>query len=214
VLVDTETLFFETTREAFARLGLNLTEEAWGLQYLAEGKPSRHIALAMGADPARLEAVIRQRNEQYRRLLGRPPAIRPMVRETLAGLFGRFRMAIVTGCDRDQFDHVHATSGLLEFFELIVTSDDCPHPKPHPELYLTALRALKVQASQCIALEDSPRGLAAARGAGIRCIAIPTELTASLPFPGALAVEANVSAVFKYLPNATLSENGCMPKLP
>ena len=48
VLVDTETLFYETTRVAFARLGLDLTKEIWGRQYLGEGKSSREIAALLG----------------------------------------------------------------------------------------------------------------------------------------------------------------------
>jgi beta-phosphoglucomutase-like phosphatase (HAD superfamily) len=57
VLLDTETLFFETTRAAFARLELNLTREIWGSQYLGEGKSSREIALSVGAD---VSEVLRQ----------------------------------------------------------------------------------------------------------------------------------------------------------
>src|SRR5262249_6269775 len=119
VLVDTETLFFEITCEAFAYLGLTLTKEIWGSQYLTEGKSSRQIALALGAG-ALVESVFMKRNETYRQRLAQPAAIRPLVRETLAALRGRMRMAIVTGCDRDQLNLVHASSGLLDCFELIV----------------------------------------------------------------------------------------------
>jgi len=206
VLVETESLFFEVTRAAFARLGLALTKDLWGTRYLAEGKPSREIALALGADPARIDSVLRERNEEYRRVLRQPPSIRPHVRETLKALVGRVRMAIVTGCDRAQLDQVHASSELLSFFELIVTSDDCPHPKPHPELYRIALRVLKLDPSNCLAIEDSPRGVAAACAAGVACLAVPTELTSRLRFPGALAVEPEVSAVLKYLDRSSSQE--------
>jgi HAD superfamily hydrolase (TIGR01509 family) len=199
VLVDTESLFFEVTRAAFARLGLALTKEIWSTRYLTDGKPSREIALALGADPDLIDQVLSDRNKEYRQILSRPPTIRPQVRETLQALFGRIRMAIVTGCDRDQLDRVHASSGLLKYFELVVTSDDCPNAKPDAGLYLTALRSLKIAPEECIALEDSPRGLAAAHAAGIACLAVPTELTQSLPFPGAFSVEKDVSAVLKWL---------------
>jgi HAD superfamily hydrolase (TIGR01509 family) len=199
VLVDTESLFFETTRLAFARLGLVLTREIWGERYLADGKSSREIAVAMGAEPGRAEVVLAERNREYRRVLQHAPAVRPRVRETLAELAGKVRMAIVTGCDRSQLKLAHAASGLLGYFERIVTSDECSNPKPHPELYLTALRALHVDAGDCIAVEDSPRGVAAARAAGIACLAVPTELTAGLRFEGAVEVVGDVSEVRRFL---------------
>lgn len=203
VLVDTESLFFETTRLAFERLGLVLTRQIWGDRYLAKGKSSLEIAVAMGAEPGRAEAVLAERNREYRRVLQQPPSVRPRVRETLEDLASKVRMAIVTGCDRSQLKLAHASSGLLGFFELIVTSDECSNPKPHPELYLTALRALKVDAADCIAVEDSPRGVAAARAAGIACLAVPTELTAGLRFEGALGVAGDVSELGRYLGKAT-----------
>jgi HAD superfamily hydrolase (TIGR01509 family) len=197
VLVDTETLFFDITRQAFVELGVSLTKEVWGRRYLSDGSPSRVIAAELGADPARIVPVLEARNQQYRRLLTAPPLIRPRVRETLSTLASTVRFAIVTGCDRQQLELVHQSTNLLGFFELIVTSDNCTHAKPHPELYLTALKALDLPASECIAVEDSPRGLASARAAGVACVVVPTELTAGLDFEGAISVEKDVSGVLR-----------------
>jgi len=104
----------------------------------------------------------------------------------------------VTGCGRNQLDVVHGEGDLLSFFDLIVTSDDCAGFKPDPEPYLTAIRKLGVNAERSIAIEDSPRGLASAQAAGVSCIVVPTELTGALPFPGALAVEPDISGVLKH----------------
>ena len=140
-----------------------------------------------------------ERNRQYRQVLGQPPAVRPQVRETLGELSGRVRMAIVTGCHRDQLQLMHRSSGLLGFFEAIVTGDECAQPKPHPELYLAALKVLGVSARRCIAVEDSPRGLASARAAGVPCVVVPTELTRTLGFVGALSVEQDVSGILRFV---------------
>ena len=67
-----------------------------------------------------------------------------------------------------------------------LTGDECPNPKPHPDLYL--------------AVEDSPRGLTAARAAGVACLVVPTELTHDLNSAVALSVEPDVSAVLNHLP--------------
>ena len=204
VLVDTEILFYETTRVAFARLGLDLTKKIWGIQYLGEGKSSREIAALLGGDPDRIAEVMAERNRQYLQVLGEPPPLRPQVRETLGELSGRVRMAIVTGCHRDQLQLMHRSSGLLGFFEAIVTGDECTHPKPHPELYLAALKVLGVSARFCIAVEDSPRGLASARAAGVPCVVVPTDLTRALGFVGALSVEQDVSGILKHIRQETI----------
>jgi HAD superfamily hydrolase (TIGR01509 family) len=199
VLLDTEILFYETTRGAFARLGLDLTKEIWGRQYLGEGKSSREIAALLGGDPDRIAGVMDERNRHYRQILDQPPAVRPQVRETLGELSGRVRMAIVTGCHHDQLQLMHRSSGLLGYFEAIVTGDECSHPKPHPELYLAALKALVVSARCCLAVEDSPRGLASAMAAGVPCVVVPTDLTRTLGFVGALSVEQDVSGILKHI---------------
>ena len=199
VLVDTETLFYETSRSAFKQLGLDLTRKTWAQLYLGEGKNSKEIASSLGADPARIGPVLEERNRQYLRVLEKPPPLLTKVRETLASLRGRVKMAIVTGCGRHQLDLVHATSHILGFFDVIVTSDTCSCAKPHPEPYLNAIRVLGVQAERCIAVEDSPRGLASARAAGVPCVVVPTELTSILDFPGALAIEQDLEGALRHI---------------
>jgi len=199
VLVDSETVFFKITRCAFARLGLELTEEIWATQYLGHGKGSKDIAECLGAHPAEINSVLKDRNEQYLIALGQPPEIRPKVRETLATLYGRVRMAIVTGCPRKELNLMHEQSGLLEFFETVLTADDYDDPKPSPAPYLAAVNALSLNATNCIAVEDSRRGFSSAIAAGIACMVVPTELTAMQDFSGSLAVEPDVSGILRYV---------------
>ena len=58
-------------------------------------------------------------------------------------------------------------------------------PKPAPDLYLGVAECLGVAPERCVALEDSPNGLRAALAAGMRCVVVPTPLTAGLDFTGA-----------------------------
>lgn len=200
ILVDTEMTFYEVSRAAFAHFGIELTRNIWGIQYLGEGRSSREIAASMGGVPDEFNPILDDRNARYRDMLRRnPPRVRSQVPETIAALHGKFRLAIVTGSHRDQFDSMHRLSGLTEYFDVIVTGDDCSRPKPDPGLYLAALDALNLRAEDCIAVEDSRRGMMAARSAGIACVVVPTELTRMQDFSGALAVEDEISAVLKYI---------------
>jgi HAD superfamily hydrolase (TIGR01509 family) len=70
--------------------------------------------------------------------------------------------------------------GLHVHFDTIKTAADVERVKPDPELYLAALDALGLDASEAIALEDSPNGIAAAKAAGLFCVAIPNLMTHDL----------------------------------
>jgi HAD superfamily hydrolase (TIGR01509 family) len=58
-------------------------------------------------------------------------------------------------------------------FATVVTGDQVLDGKPHPEAYLTAAAALGVDPSRCVAIEDSPTGIASAEAAGCVVVAIP-----------------------------------------
>ena len=53
--------------------------------------------------------------------------------------------------------------------------------KPAPDVYLAAARRLGVAPASCVAIEDSPNGIAAAKAAGMRCVAVPDPLLAADP---------------------------------
>jgi HAD superfamily hydrolase (TIGR01509 family) len=177
VLVDTETAFYEVTRDAFAKEGVVLRAGHWARTYLGEGRATRDIAADLGIRADAIDAFVEGRNRLWKARMEAGVSPRPKVPETLRLLEGKVRMAIVTGSPREQFDAVHRFTGLAHFFETVLTSDDYERSKPHPDSYVSALRTMGLPAERCIAVEDSPRGLAAAQAAGLRCILVPTELT-------------------------------------
>src|ERR1041385_5438502 len=70
---------------------------------------------------------------------------------------------------------------LVKGWATVVCADgDTTRCKPSPALYREALEALGVDAGEAIAFEDSPNGIAAARAAGIFCVAFPNEVTSAL----------------------------------
>jgi HAD superfamily hydrolase (TIGR01509 family) len=75
--------------------------------------------------------------------------------------------------------------GILEQFDCLRCRDDVANAKPEPDLYIAVLKCLGVAASEAIAIEDSPNGVMAAKRAGLRCVAIPNSITATLDLSGA-----------------------------
>jgi HAD superfamily hydrolase (TIGR01509 family) len=70
-------------------------------------------------------------------------------------------------------------------FDLVVDAAQVSDPKPDPAAYLFALEKLGTQADDCVAIEDNPGGVSAAKAAGIRCLAFPNANTAGQDFSAA-----------------------------
>lgn len=199
LLLDTERLFFEVTKEFFRESGLEITEALWAREYLGNAKRSFQIAIELGMQEAHAFAMLERRNSHYRRCLQGEVPIRPGVSETLAHLSGKVRLAMVTGSPRDQVLMMHSQTGLLDHFELIIADDDVERPKPHREPYSKALEMLGVEPSRALAVEDSLRGFHSARAAGIDCVIVPNSITRLQRFSGALAVEEEFKDVLRHL---------------
>ena len=71
-------------------------------------------------------------------------------------------------------ERVLEVSGLRDRFGCVLSADDVARPKPAPDLYVELARALGADAGACVALEDSPTGVAAARAAGAFVIGVPS----------------------------------------
>jgi HAD superfamily hydrolase (TIGR01509 family) len=195
VLIDTEALFFQATRDVLIGAGIDLSRELYVEYALQKGQSCFDLAAARGWSASRISELRAQRDREYSALLLTGPGPMKHVRETLALLRRRFRMAIVTTSKAEHFHLMHRDSGLMEFFEFAITREDYEHSKPNPEPYITALNRLQLAAEECVAIEDSQRGLAAANGAGIRCIVVPSGLTEGGDFRKATKILDSLSAL-------------------
>ena len=80
--------------------------------------------------------------------------------------------ALVTGSTRPEAELMLKALDLLHCFQVTVCAGEYTHGKPDPEPYLKAATALGVAPPSCLVIEDSSAGIAAARAAGMRCIAV------------------------------------------
>ncbi|NTW74953.1 MAG: HAD family phosphatase [Chlorobiaceae bacterium] len=199
LLLDSESLFFDMTRSFFAEAGVHLDESYWGIEYLGNAKHSLEIAEELGMSAELIRPLLERRNEAFVKRISRSVPLMPKVRETIEALSGKVRLGLVTGSPRDKVELMHGPNGLLDRFDVIVTDDEVRNSKPHPEPYLKALELLGLKPEQCLAVEDSRRGLSSAHAAGIDCIVVPNSLTRAQRFDLAVTVENDVSAVLEHL---------------
>jgi HAD superfamily hydrolase (TIGR01509 family) len=182
VLVDTERLYFQATRELLAETGVELTAADYRRYLLVANTGAWHLAAAQGYDEAAIASLRKRRDQRYHSLLLNEEVLIPGVPQLLAQLHARTRMAVVTSSKRAHFEAIHDRTDLTRYFELILTREDYVLSKPDPEPYRTALARMGLRAEQCLVLEDSERGLVAAKAAGLPCWVIPSELTRESSF--------------------------------
>ncbi len=204
VLVDTEQLYFEATRDVLARAGFPLSATQYVDVCMVQSVGPWPLALAAGFSPDEVQTLRAERDARYAQALvdgggAERSLVRPDVRAALTALHGRCRMGIVSGAERTHFDLAHERSGLLPFFEFVITGSDCTNLKPDPEPYLRALALTGAGPGSCLAVEDSERGLRSARAAGIRCVILPCALSAGGTFEGAEAVLSSPLDLLQWL---------------
>lgn len=196
VLVDTEGLYFQASREALARIGFDLSAEQFTAISLASGRSVFELATA---DAGLMDDLRHWRNRRYSALLAEQELLLPGVRETLAQLAAHKRMAVVTSSRRDHFDLIHARTELLHLFEFILCREDYREAKPDPEPYLLALRRSGCEPGRCLVIEDSVRGLAAAKAAGLTCWVIPSPQTSGQDFSAADRILGHIGELTEML---------------
>lgn len=199
VLVETEHLYFQATQETLASIGIELTRDDYIALFLVEGRGAWHIAEQRGVSPAAIAGLRNDRNARYSELLAHEPGVIAGVTEVLDALHGRYVMGVVTSSRKDHFDVIHRNTGLLKYFDFVLTASDFTRVKPDPEPYVRAVARSGVPADACVAIEDSARGLESARAAGISCIVVPTELTRLSEFAGADRVLGSIGELLTVL---------------
>ena len=182
VLVDTEGLYYQASREALARVSFDLTMADFTRISLASGRSVFELATS---DRQLMDDLRQWRNRRYSELLAEQDLLLPKVRETLSLLAAERKMAVVTSSRRDHFEQIHAATRLLHLFEFILCREDYGEAKPDPEPYLLALQRSGRTAGNCLVIEDSARGLAAAKAAGLTCWVIPSAQTRNQDFSSA-----------------------------
>jgi len=178
VLVDSEASHFRALRDCLAVEGIAIDEDDYRTNLLAyDDHTSIRIALEraeLEVDPARIARAAELKAACYEREIDRVEWF-PGARELVEAL--DYPVAIASGGRRDEIERILEAAGLRERFAALVSADDVDHKKPHPTPYLTACADLAAGESgltpaECVVFEDSPPGIASARSAGMRVIAV------------------------------------------
>jgi len=181
VIVDTERIVHQVWVEIFARYGCSFTLEEWSPVVGSDhGFDPLSTLVARSLLPVPPAAELQREVELNERLLLEDLSPLPGVREWIEGaeLLG-MGVAVASSSPSPWVDARLADVGLDSHFVVVSCRDERLAAKPEPDLYLDACRRLHVEPSRAIAVEDSANGVAAARAAGLACVAVPNSVTLS-----------------------------------
>ncbi|MCR5081299.1 MAG: HAD family phosphatase [Treponema sp.] len=86
--------------------------------------------------------------------------------------------AVATASPKDRAERYLSQTGILKFFDKIISASMVEKGKPSPDIYEFAVKELKLEAEECLAVEDSPNGIKSAFAAGCKVAMIPDQDTA------------------------------------
>jgi HAD superfamily hydrolase (TIGR01509 family) len=178
VLVDSTELHFLSWNKALEPFGIALTRSEF-LAFFGRSPTDVTEGILGSKVSLQAQAEIRRRKDEYfDRSASQQVKLLPGAKEWVSYFSGRLPQAVATSATFEQASRILETVGLNSFFQAVVTSSDVPG-KPDPGVFLKAARRLGVETRNCLVIEDSPSGVAAARRAGTKVIAVCSTNTAA-----------------------------------
>ncbi|HFU4458676.1 TPA: HAD family hydrolase [Streptococcus suis] len=174
VLFDTETFYFQRRIEFLATKGLSV--EHLDPSIFIGGRASQMWKRILADEYEHWDVPALE--EEYRIYKENRPTpyadrIFPDVRESLERLTTKgLPLALASNTDKEEIDRAISEAGIAKYFKYVFSGMDCHAPKPHPAVYEKAVQALGIDKDDILVFEDSFKGIAAAKAAGLTVWAI------------------------------------------
>jgi len=201
LMVDSEPLAKQAWRMLLARYGHSLDQGTVQDLFGLRSADSAQLVQERFSLPLSAEQVASQQKEIFGSLL-QEDTLRTMpgLSDLLQAVDARGLIrAVATSSGRDWAAFALDAIGAGQGFAAVITSDLVRNGKPAPDIYLAVARALSLPPEACLALEDSPAGVQAAKAAGMRCVAVPNEMTAGMDLSAADWILPSLGAVVEQL---------------
>jgi HAD superfamily hydrolase (TIGR01509 family) len=132
------------------------------------------------ADKFQLDWAVEQKALVYEELARDELELVPGVADFIdAAATARIALAVASSALRREIEFVLEMRGLRDYFETVVSAEEVRSRKPDPQVFLMAAQRLRLRPADCVVIEDSRPGIAAARAGGFRSVAITSSLPAS-----------------------------------
>jgi beta-phosphoglucomutase len=211
VIVDTEPLHYATFQRILEPLGLGFSWELYVETYMGFDDRDAFIEAFKeqenGLSAAELQTLIKRKADLFQEIIrdgiSAYPGVVNLIRKIRSS---RTPLAISSGALLSDIEPILETLAIADCFDVIVTAEDVARSKPDPESYrlahtrLNAFHSLTIPAHQVLAIEDTPAGIAAAKGAGLQVLAVTNS------YPAAQLSQAHVVTETLDIPEIAFGE--------
>lgn len=188
VIYNSEPLHFKSFNFALEPTGLTITKEVYYESYCSyddEGFFKNFLKdNDITFDSDLILKLIKEKHFFFDKNYDSETSIFPGSIELIKKLSKRYILGIGSGARREEIVRVLKKEDLLSSFEEIVSSDDTSHPKPNPETYILVLERVnetyQIRPDECVVIEDTTKGVEAAKTAGMKCFAITNSVGSEL----------------------------------
>jgi HAD superfamily hydrolase (TIGR01509 family) len=177
VIVDSEPLWTEAEKQLLARRNLRYSPS---LKSAMMGRDARGAVASLIEHYGLEESVaelMEERNQLiaglFKEHLTAIPGALELVRSVMAAAI---MTGLVSSSPKPLVELALEKLGGTVLFDLILSGDQVVRGKPAPDIYITAAKSLRVKPENCLVIEDAPHGVAAAKGAGMCCLAISSSV--------------------------------------
>lgn len=172
LLMNTESLWGLSQQRVCETLGVVFSAE---LQRTLVGRPASEIGPLIAAQAGRsasevLDLLLRVNMDMVMESAVPMPGALTFVQAAAV----RVASGVASNSARPILNATLRRGGFHDLFTVVVSADEVRRSKPQPDVYLAAARGLGLLPSECLALEDSETGAAAARAAGMKVVAVPS----------------------------------------
>ena len=182
VVLDTETPDFETWRAVFQLHGA-VFELSWWSQFIGGSTSSVDIIGELERMTGRTvdrHQVRETRRQRYLEIVSASPMLPGVVDYISDAKRMGLKLGVASSSNRSWVEGHLTERGIIHHFDSISVSEDVRYVKPEPDLYLLAASKLGVSPENSLAIEDSAKGVTAAKTAGMFCVAVPNAATQNL----------------------------------
>ena len=183
IIVDTEPLHYRAFQEILIPLGLGYSWADYLRGYIGydDRDAFRNAFFSAGRtlNDAYLEELIKEKGAAFQRIIVSGVLPYPGVLELVRAIAGTLPLGLCSGALPSDIEPILKHLGIAGFFDVIITAADVRASKPDPESYALAVTGLisaypdkGIMAGNCLAIEDTPAGIASARGAGLKVLAV------------------------------------------
>jgi len=171
LIVDSEELWWKTCGIVLDSYGIQIREE-YRTELMGRGKLSSFFAQRFGIQDS-VESIGKKIWGTFLMLAQEGLKPMPGAVESIKMFSSCFDLAVASSAHLHYVEMAVDQLGIRTHFKVLVGGDQVERAKPHPDIFLRTATLLAVDPRECLVLEDSPNGIAAAKAAAMFCIAVP-----------------------------------------